>query len=119
MPIYEYQSVDPEQSCRVCRRRFEVLHGVHDEPLSACPDCGSRVVKVISWCRAVIVEPSPARAGVETKISEFEKQGMWSHAAELSDTYAEKAKDEKLKTRAFENYQKAGYDVGSLVDRDG
>ncbi len=108
MPIYEYQTADPSKSCPKCRYSFEVLHGVHDEPVTACPDCGGDVVRVISWCRAVVVEASEARVGVERQITEYEKQGMWSHAAELSDTYAEKAKDEKARTRALENYKKAG-----------
>jgi hypothetical protein len=40
---------------------------------------------------------------------------MWSHAAELADTHAEKIKDKNLKTRALENYKKAGYDADSLA----
>ncbi len=115
MPIYEYEAADPRKSCRKCRYRFEVLHGIHEEPISSCPHCGADVVRVISWCRAMIVEPSEAQVGVERKIAEYEKEGMWSHAAELSDTYAEKAKDEKVRERALENYKKAGYDVDSMA----
>ncbi|MFH1115397.1 MAG: zinc ribbon domain-containing protein [Pseudomonadota bacterium] len=118
MPIYEYQSADPSKSCPKCRGRFEVLQGVHDDAVSVCPQCGGDVVRVISRCRAVVVEPSQAQASVERKITEYEKQGMWSHAAELSDTYAEKAKDEKARTRAMDNYKKAGYDVDSMAKTD-
>jgi len=118
MPIYEYQSTDPTNNCTKCQRRFEVIQGIHDKPLSSCPNCGGDVVRVISWCRAMVVEPSEAQAGVEKKIAEYEKQGMWSHAAELSDKYAEKAKDEKARTRALEDYKKAGYDVDSMAKAD-
>jgi len=118
MPIYEYQATDPAKSCLICRHRFEVLQGIHDDPLLSCPHCGSDAVRVISWCRASVVEPSEAQTGVERKIAEYEKQGMWSHAAELSDKYAEKAKDDKARTRALENYKKAGYDVDSMAKTD-
>jgi hypothetical protein len=37
------------------------------------------------------------------------RSGKWSHAAELADKQAEKTKREDLKTRALENYKKAGY----------
>ena len=40
---------------------------------------------------------------------------MWSHAAELADKQSEKTKDKGLKTRAIENYKKAGYDADSLA----
>jgi len=88
---------------------------MHEGPLQACPHCGSEIVRLISWCRAAVVEPSEAHARVERKVAEYEKQGMWSHAAELSDKYAEKAKDDKARTRALDNYKKAGYDVDSLT----
>ena len=40
---------------------------------------------------------------------------MWSHAAELADKHSEKVKDNNLKIRALENYQKAGYNADSLA----
>lgn len=40
---------------------------------------------------------------------------MWSHAAELADKHSEKIKDKGLKTRALDDYKKAGYDVDSLA----
>jgi hypothetical protein len=46
----------------------------------------------------------------DKKIREYEKDGKWSHAAELADKEAEKTKRDDLKTRALENYRKAGYD---------
>ena len=51
---------------------------------------------------------------MEKKIKEYEKSGMWSHAAELADTHSEKTGDNGLKNRALENYSKAGYDADSL-----
>jgi putative FmdB family regulatory protein len=115
MPIYEYQAIIPERACDHCRNAFEVFQQIHDKPLTDCRHCGNPVKKIISWCRSATVETSEEHSGVTKKISEYEKSGMWSHAAELADTHAEKIKDKNLKTRALENYKKAGYDADSLA----
>ncbi len=114
MPIYEYEPIDPRKSCQQCAGRFEVIQGMDEAPLAACPSCGQGVRKVISWCRAAIVETSDDHFRVNKSISEYEKAGMWSHAAELADTHSEKAGDYDMKLRALDNYKKAGYDLGTL-----
>lgn len=51
MPIYEYQSQhsdDPERSCRICRRGFELRRPVDRAPLENCLACRHPVRKVIS-----------------------------------------------------------------------
>lgn len=51
MPIYEYCSEspdDPERSCRVCRRGFELRRPVDRAPLEKCLLCRNPVRKVIS-----------------------------------------------------------------------
>ena len=51
MPIYEYVSSapdDPESSCRVCARGFELRRPVDRSPLEVCPLCKHPVRKVIS-----------------------------------------------------------------------
>lgn len=115
MPIYEYEAADPDRSCDRCRGPFEVLHGVHESPLARCPRCGADVRKLISWCRAAVVEASQEGARVEQTVGEYERAGMWSHAAELADTHSEKTGDSSLKGRALEAYRKAGYDTDSLI----
>ena len=114
MPIYEYESRHPERGCEKCRIRFEVIQHTREAPLKECPACGSPVKKVISRCLAAIVETPEETARVETRIKEYEKQGMWSHAAELADTHSEKTKDKTLKSRALEDYKRAGYDTRTL-----
>jgi putative FmdB family regulatory protein len=118
MPIYEYQAVDPKAGCRICRRPFEHLQGLRDEPLTACPECGASVRKLISRCRAAVLEPSEEAAMTEGRIRAYEKDGLWSHAAELADKQAEKTRDPGLRTRALDNYEKAGYDPGTLSRHD-
>jgi hypothetical protein len=51
MPIYEYVSEapdDPERSCRVCRRGFELRRPSGREPLVKCLICKNPVRKVLS-----------------------------------------------------------------------
>ncbi len=51
MPIYEYVSEaadDPEHSCRVCARGFELRRPISREALVVCPLCKNPVKKVIS-----------------------------------------------------------------------
>jgi putative FmdB family regulatory protein len=114
VPIYEYESRHPDRGCERCRSRFEIIQNVAEMPLSVCPDCGAPVKKVISWCRAAVVETSEEVTRVEKKIRAYEAEGMWSHAAELADTHSEKTKDRGMKTRALDDYKKAGYDPRTL-----
>ena len=111
MPIYEYQASEIKKSCQRCRTAFEVLQDIDDEPISACKFCGNKVKKVISCCHSAIIEHTEEHLKANKKIKEYEKNGMWSHAAELADKHSEKIKDNKLKQRALENYKKAGYNV--------
>ncbi len=118
MPIYEYRAEEPETGCRLCSRRFERFQGLQDPPLTACPECGAPVRKLISWCRAAVLDPPEETARTDNRIRRYEKQGMWSHAAELADKQAEKTKDAGLKTRALDNYEKAGYEPDVLARHD-
>ena len=114
MPIYEYESLNPAKGCQKCLNRFELLQWIDEEPLSSCPECGQKIRRVISWCRAAIVETSEDSTRIEKHITGYEKQGMWSHAAELADKHSEKTKDKGMKMRALDNYKKAGYNADSL-----
>ncbi|MDZ7700341.1 MAG: zinc ribbon domain-containing protein [Deltaproteobacteria bacterium] len=114
MPIYEYESKELNKACPHCSRRFEVVQQMQEPPLRACPRCGQPVRKVISWCRAAIVETSGEHAQVNQKIAEYEREGMWSHAAELADTHSEKTRNTEMKMRAIDNYEKAGYSADTL-----
>ncbi|MBU2550218.1 MAG: zinc ribbon domain-containing protein [Proteobacteria bacterium] len=114
MPIYEYEAASPDQACPKCRRPFEVIQNLRDKPVRTCPDCGQPVKRIISWCRAAVMETPDEYSNTMRRIRNFESEGMWSHAAELSDKEASKTKDSSLKTRALDNYKKAGYDPKTL-----
>ena len=115
MPIYEYQTIRAESACPTCREPFVVFQNISERPLEVCPSCGNSVRKIMSWCRAAVTETSDEQTRVESRVKEYENSGMWSHAAELADKHAEKTKDRSLRTRALDNYKKAGYDNDSLA----
>jgi len=51
MPIYEYQSENPddrEHSCRICAKGFELQRPIGREALVKCPLCRHPVRKVVS-----------------------------------------------------------------------
>jgi hypothetical protein len=94
---------------------MEVFQRLGEPVVQACPECGERVRKVVSWCRAAVVERSEHDVRVEGRVQSYEREGMWSHAAELADKHSETTGDGSLKTRALDNYKKAGYDVDRLT----
>ena len=114
MPIYEYEPLNPLNGCCNCGQRFEIYQRITDNELNSCPECGNPIKKIISWCRTAMIEISDEHKSVSKDIKEYEKAGMWSHAAELADKHSEKIKDKNLKNRALDNYKKAGYDTDSL-----
>jgi hypothetical protein len=75
--------------------------------LRHCPQCHHPVQRIL-FAPAVVIKGSPVTE-TDRKIKEYEKEGKWSHAAELADKEAEKTKRDDLKTRALEDYKKAGY----------
>lgn len=51
MPIYQYISEhpeDPERSCRICRKGFELMRPVDRAPLTRCLYCKNPIKKQIS-----------------------------------------------------------------------
>jgi putative FmdB family regulatory protein len=50
MPTYEYRAEDKAKACDYCRIRFEYRQAMSDDPLTACPECGRPVERVISLC---------------------------------------------------------------------
>ena len=109
MPIYEYQAKISSKGCSMCSKGFECLQHLDEAPLAHCPSCGEEIKRIISWCHAAVVDSSPEETRTEQRIAEYEKDGLYSHAAELADKYSHKTKDRLLKERALEDYKKAGY----------
>ena len=102
MPIYEYKSI--AKGCGYCRQRFEVVQRMNEHPLMECPRCQAPVFRLPSRFFACIMETPEEATQTESTIQSYEKEGMWSHAAELADKVG-------LDERAREDYKKAGYNL--------
>ena len=100
MPIYEYRPT--RTGCRFCNGGFDALQKMSDPPLKACPKCGAAVCRVFSRFAACSAETTDEAGALNAKLRDYEKKGMWSHAAELADKSA-------LNERAMDDYRKAGY----------
>ena len=107
MPTYVYRAVDPKKSCPACERGFEIVQRMTEPELAFCSQCKNRVQRVL-FAPRVVIKGSPVNE-TDKQIKDYEKEGKWSHAAELADKEAEKTKRDDLKTRALEDYKKAGY----------
>jgi putative FmdB family regulatory protein len=107
MPTYVYKAVEEGKSCEYCIPGFEFIQRMTEPALVRCPHCQSPVRRVL-FAPAVVIKGSPVTE-TDKKIKEYEKEGKWSHAAEMADKEAEKTKRDDLKTRALEDYKKAGY----------
>ncbi len=109
MPIYEYESVS--KGCQKCSSPLEVIQRISDPPLTSCPNCGRAIRRKISRPRIILPGSAKGVTEVEKKVAEYERQGMFSHAAELADKESETADKAHLKERAVEDYRKAGYNI--------
>ena len=107
MPTYEYRAVDLKRGCSRCRAGFEIIQRMIEPELEECPHCRNPIRRVL-FAPTVVMKGSPVTES-DRKIKDYEREGKWSHAAELADKEAEKTKREDLKTRALEDYKKAGY----------
>jgi len=102
MPIYEYKAT--AEGCNYCRDGFEVRQSIDAGPLTECPKCQAPVKRLLSQFHACVVETSNEVAETERKLRDYEKEGMWSHAAELADKTG-------LEDRAKEDYKRAGHEI--------
>ena len=107
MPTYAYRAVNSKRSCDHCRPGFEVIQRMTETALDQCPHCKNPIFRML-FAPIVVIKGNPLTE-TDRKIKEYEKEGKWSHAAELADKEAEKTKREDLKTRALDDYKKAGY----------
>jgi len=74
---------------------------------------------VVSRCHTAFADSNESHGRVGTAVREYEKRGMWSHAAELAEKQSAGTKDPGMRTRALENYKKAGYDPAALEKHGG
>ena len=78
MPIYEYQAAELEQSCNTCKKPYEVMQKINDEPVKYCPDCGNPVTRILSksnftlngtgWANDGYSSPNKKKSELEKKV---------------------------------------------------
>jgi putative FmdB family regulatory protein len=107
MPTYAYRAVEPDRGCDYCRSGFEIIQRMNEPVLEFCPGCKTPIRRIL-FAPFVLFKGSRVTEA-ERKIRDYEREGKWSHAAELADKEAAKTKRGDLKTRALDDYKKAGY----------
>jgi len=88
MPTYAYRAVDRKKSCDHCGPGFETIQRMTEPALTSCPRCKNPISRIL-FAPAVVIKGSPITE-TDRKIKDYEKEGKWSHAAELADKEARK-----------------------------
>jgi len=97
MPIYEYR-------CDKCQRIIEVMQKFSDKPLSRCPSCSGRVVRIISNCTFQL-------KGTGWYVTDYKKgDSGWKEKKE-KDNGADTLKTEAPKAEAKEAKKEAKADA--------
>jgi len=47
MPIYVYEAKTPDKGCAKCAGGFEIRQSLAEAKLTACPDCGAEIQRII------------------------------------------------------------------------
>lgn len=64
MPIYLYEAIQGQSTCRFCEKPFEYLQKLTDPALDACPDCGATVRRMITAANIATTTPSLSEANI-------------------------------------------------------
>jgi putative FmdB family regulatory protein len=62
MPFYDYQARNASEACPHCRAGFEVFQHMRDEKLTACPECGGPVERLVSGKPMIIQGSWPRKS---------------------------------------------------------
>jgi putative FmdB family regulatory protein len=77
VPIYEYEHVEKENL--TCEDPIEVIQSMSEEPLTACPECGKPVRRIISKASFAI--------GINMSPEATAKQGFTTYRKTGHGTY--------------------------------
>ncbi len=81
MPIYEYQAKKKEKGCDYCAKGFEIIQKISDKRLTECPQCGSKIEKLIS---------TPSIGGSQSNFDERAKKAGFTKLKKLGKGEYEK-----------------------------
>ena len=83
MPTYEYQ-------CTKCKKQFEIVQRITEEPRKRCPDCRGKVIRLISGGGGIILKGSGFYV-TDYRSAEYKK----SEAADKPTPASSDAKEKK------------------------
>lgn len=83
MPIYEYRPVK-ESNCDFCAGGFELLRKISDSELTACPECGLAIERVLS-------APNLAKSDTSLNPANMEKHGFTQYRKSSKGVYEKTA----------------------------
>lgn len=81
MPIYEYEHLDPEHPG--CEEVVDAMQSISDENLTACPECGNPVRRIVSKPNFSI--------GINMSADATAKKGFTTYRKSGSGTYEKAA----------------------------
>lgn len=90
MPLYEYR-------CEPHNHRFEVRHGINENPVTSCPECGGNVHRVIHPV-GIVFKGSGFYATDSRGTSQSTKSGGSSGPSSSTDSTTETKKDSKTES---------------------
>jgi putative FmdB family regulatory protein len=59
MPFYEYQVREGHEGCDTCRHGFEKWQKMKDDSLTACPDCGAPIQRLL-FAQSIATPKTPS-----------------------------------------------------------
>ncbi len=83
MPIYEYRP-NRENGCAFCVKGFELFRKISDQPLTACPECGIEVERILS-------APNLAKSGPSLNATNLESHGFTQYRKSGKGVYEKTA----------------------------
>ncbi len=84
MPVYEYE-------CTACKKQFEIVQKITDDPVATCPECTGALKKMISNTSFVL-------KGTGWYVTDYARNGKKAEAS--TDTSTDKKPADKAETKS-------------------
>jgi putative FmdB family regulatory protein len=98
MPTYQYK-------CKKCDYRFEEFQSITDKPIASCPECGGKVVRLISGGSGFLFKGSgfyitDHRSDSYKKAAEKDKPSPVSESSSVKKETKKESSDKNVKKTA-------------------
>ena len=89
MPFYEYQAINIDESCDLCREAFEVVQSILSDPLKECPECKCLIKKFFPLIAGVVIKGREANQFRDIHAAKYwrDKNGV-RHPVTAADGYS-------------------------------